>query len=94
MVLLRLLANILLYLSLGLLVYWALVADITALWLAIAFALIGGMLFIVTADVRRSRRQSNADFTDTWDLWLLAELIEIPLRLLAWLFRSLWRIFD
>ena len=94
MVLLRLLANILFYSAIGLIVYWALTENISALWLAIIFAIISALLFIYTADVRRSRRDSDVDIYDGWDFWLLTELLEIPLRLLIWLFKSLWRTFD
>lgn len=94
MVLLRLLANILFYTAIGLIVYWALTEDMNALWLAIIFAIISALLFIYTADVRRSRRHSDIDICDGWDFWSLTELLEIPLRLLIWLFKSLWRIFD
>ena len=94
MVLLRLLANILFYSALGLIVYWALTKDISALWLAIIFAIISALLLVYTTDSRRSRRHNDIDIYDRWDFWFLTELLEIPLRLLIWLFKSLWRIFD
>ena len=94
MVLLRLLANILFYSAIGLIVYWALTKDLSALFLAIIFAIISALLFIYSADVRRSRGHSHVDPYDAWNLWFLAELLEIPLRLVIWLFKSLWRIFD
>lgn len=94
MVLLRLLADVLLYLALGLVVYWALADNITALWLAIIFAIISGLLFMYTADIRRTHRRREIEPYDVWDFWYLTELLEIPLRLLIWLFKSLWRIFD
>ena len=94
MVLLRLLANILIYSALVLLVYWGLVQDIMALWLAIGFTVISVILFVVTADVRRSRQRDNLKIFDAWDLWYLTDLLEIPFQLLGWLFKNIWRMFD
>ena len=64
MVLLRLLANTLLYSALFLIVYWALIDDVIALWIAISFAIISALLFMYTADVKRSQRRSNNESYD------------------------------
>lgn len=94
MVLLRLLADILLYLTLGLLAYWFFTDDITALWIAIGCGIISALLFIYTADINRSRRYRHSEPSSIWDWFDFIDIVEIPLRLLWWLFSSLWRIFD
>ncbi len=94
MVLLRLLADILLYLAVGLIVYFYFTNDIKSLLLAIGFGIISGLLFMYTADVRRSRQHRDIEPYNLWDFWYLTDLLEIPLRLLVWLFKSLWRVFD
>ena len=94
MVLLRLLADILLYLTFGLLVYWFFTDDMTALFIAIASGVISALLFIYTADINRSRRNRHSEPSDIWDWFDFIDIVEIPLRLLWWLFSNLWRIFD
>ncbi|WLP95311.1 hypothetical protein [Psychrobacter sp. M13] len=96
MVLLRLLADILLYLALGSLAYWYFTADMTALLIAIASGVISFLLFMITTDIRQSqhKRKHNIDAYDIWNWWFFVELLEIPLRLLVWLLKSLWRVFD
>ena len=91
LVLLRLLADILLYLTLGLLVYWYFTEDITALFSAIASGIISALLFIITSDIKHSRRNRRSDI---WDWWFYADILEIPFYFIGWLFKSLWRIFD
>lgn len=94
MVLLRLLADILLYLTFGLLVYWFVTSDIIALWMAIGSGIVSALLFIYTADINRSRRYRHSEPSDIWDWFDFIDLLEIPFYLIGWLFRSLWRIFD
>ncbi|OXL28021.1 hypothetical protein CAN34_01155 [Psychrobacter sp. DAB_AL32B] len=94
MVLLRLLADILLYLTFGLLVYWFFSNDITALWIAISSGIISALLFIYTADINRSRRYRHSEPSHIWDWFDFIDIVEIPLRLLWWLFSNIWRIFD
>lgn len=96
MALLRLIADILFYLTLGLLVYWYLTEDITALFLAIASGVISFILFINTSDSKQSRHQRHrgVDSYDIWDWWFYVELLEIPFRIIIWLFSRLWRVFD
>lgn len=94
LVLLRLLADILLYLTLGLLVYWYFTEDITALFSAIASGIISALLFIFTSDIRQSRRQRNRNADVIWDWWFYADILEIPFYFIGWLFKRLWRIFD
>ena len=91
MVLLRLLADILFYLALGLLVYWYFTEDITALWIAIVAGILSVILFIYTSDVKRTRRH---DSNSIWDWLSFIDLLEIPFSLFRWVFMSLWRIFD
>ena len=94
MVLLRLLADILLYLTFGLLVYWFFTSDITALWMAIGSGIVSALLFIYTADINRSRCNRRSEPSSIWDWLYFIDLLEIPFYLIGWLFRSLWRIFD
>ncbi len=94
MVLLRLLADILLYLTFALLVYWFFINDITALWIAIGSGIISALLFMYTADINRSRRHRPSNPSGIWDWFDFIDIIEIPLRLLWWLFSNIWRIFD
>lgn len=94
MVLLRLLADILLYLTLGLLVYWYFTEDITALFIAIASGVISALLFIITTDIKHSRRNQRSEPSNIWDWLYFIDILEIPLYLIGWLFRSLWRVFD
>ncbi|MFZ2844285.1 hypothetical protein [Psychrobacter sp.] len=94
MVLLRLLADILLYLTFGLLVYWYFTEDVTALFIAIASGVISALLFIITTDIKQSRRNRRSDPSSIWDWLYFIDIVEIPLRLLWWLFSNLWRIFD
>lgn len=94
MILLRLLADILLYLALGLVAYWFFTKDITALWIAIASGVVSFILFIVTADIKQSRRQRHSDPSTMWDWLYFIELLEIPFQIMLWLLRGLWRIFD
>lgn len=94
MVLLRLLADILLYLALGLLAYWFFTDDITALWIAIGSGISSILLFMYTADINRSRRYRHSESSGIWDWFDFIDIVEIPLRLLWWLLSSLWRIFD
>jgi VanZ family protein len=68
-VLLRLLADILLYLTVGLLVYWYFIEDITALFIAIASGVISALLFIITTDIKQSRRNRRSEPSSIWD-WL------------------------
>lgn len=94
MILLRLLADILIYTAFGLIIYWYMTSDITALWIAIGCALIGILLFWFTADIKpTSRRQRHVDW-DAWDWFFFIDIVEIPFYVIAWLFRSLWRVFD
>ena len=94
MVLLRLLADILLYLTFALLVYWFFINDITTLWIAIGSGIISALLFMYTADINRSRRNRHSNPSRIWDWFDFIDIIEIPLRLLWWLFSNIWRIFD
>ncbi len=94
MALLRVLADILFYVALGLGVYWYLTKDTTALWLAIVFGIFGLLLFILTTDVRRQRRNNSLEAYNIWDWWFYADLLEIPFRMLIWLLSRFWRIFD
>ena len=94
MVLLRLLADILLYLTFGLLAYWFFTDDMTALFIAIASGVISALLFIITTDIKQSRRNRRSEPSDIWDWFDFIDIVEIPLRLLWWLFSNLWRIFD
>ena len=94
MILLRLLADILLYLTFGLLVYLFFTNDITALWIAIGSGIISALLFIYTANINRSRRHRHSNPSSIWDWFDFIDIIEIPLRLLWWLFSNIWRIFD
>ena len=94
MVLLRLLADILLYLTLGLLVYWYFTEDITALFIAIASGVISALLFIITTDIKQSRRNRRSEPSSIWDWLYLIDILEIPFYLIGWLSRSLWRVFD
>ena len=94
MILLRLLADILLYLTLGLLVYWFFNSDITALWIAIGSGIISALLFIYTADINRSRCNHRSNSSRIWDWLDFIDIVEIPIRLLWWLFTNIWRIFD
>lgn len=90
MILLRLLADILLYLALGLFIYWLFTDNTTALWMAIGCGLASLILFVFTYDIRRYREGSFG----IWDWLFYIDLLEIPFRILLWLFRGLWRIFD
>ncbi|MGP9506004.1 hypothetical protein ACT3R9_06275 [Psychrobacter sp. AOP42-A1-21] len=94
MVLLRLLADILFYLALGLLAYWFVTKDTTALWAAIASGVLSAILFIYTADIRRSRRSHYSESSSIWDWLYWIDIIEIPFYVIGWLLRSLWRVFD
>lgn len=94
LVLLRLLADILLYLSLGLLVYWYFTQDTTALLIAIASGVISALLFIITTDIKQSRRHRHSEPSSIWDWLYFIDILEIPFYLLGWLLRSLWRVFD
>ena len=93
-VLLRLLADILLYLTVGLLVYWYFTEDITALFIAIASGVISALLFIITTDIKQSRRNHRSEPSSIWDWLYFIDILEIPLYVIGWLFRSLWRVFD
>lgn len=94
MILLRLLANILLYLTIGLLVYWHFSENITALFIAIASAVTSALLFIITTDVKQSRNNRRSDPSGMWDWLNFIDIVEIPFYLIGWLLRSLWRVFD
>ncbi|MCG3880751.1 hypothetical protein [Psychrobacter sp. Ps3] len=96
MALLRLIADILCYLTLGLLLYWYLSEDTAALLIAIVSGVVSFLLFIITTDIRQSQRKRKQDREayDIWDFWYLTDLLEIPFRMIIWLFKSLWRIFD
>ena len=94
MVLLRLLADILLYLTVGLLVYWYFTEDITVLFIAIASGVISALLFIITTDIKQSRRNRRSEPSSIWDCLYFIDILEIPLYVIGWLFRSLWRVFD
>ena len=94
MALLRLLANIFLYLALGLFAYWFFTQETTALWLAIGSGLLSVLLFIYTSDVKRSRRRHGYEPSSIWDCWFYSDLLEIPFYLVLWLFKRLWHIFD
>ncbi len=94
MVLLRLLADILLYLALGLVAYWFFTEEITALWIAIGFGIISILLFVFTTDVRRSSRRQSTSAWDIWDWFYFIDVLEIPFQVLGWLLKRLWRIFD
>lgn len=96
MALLRLIADILLYLALALLVYWYFTEDMTALLIAIASGIGSFLLFVITSDIKQSRRQPNQGNTADliWDLWFYTDLLELPFRLIGWLLSKLWHIFD
>ncbi len=96
MALLRVLADILCYLALGLLVYWYFTEDMTALLIAIASGVVSFLLFIITTDIKHSQRKhkQNSEAYDLWDWWFYADLLEIPFRIIIWLFSKFWRIFD
>lgn len=94
MVLLRLLADALFYLALGLLAYWFFTADTTALWIAIGSGVFSALLFTYTADIRRSRRSGRLEPSSIGDWSYFIDIIEIPFYVIGWLFRSLWRVFD
>ena len=94
MVLLRLLADILLYLTFGLLAYWFFTDDMTALFIAIASGVISALLFIITTDIKQSRRNRRSEPSSIWDWLYFIDILEVPFYLIGWLFRSLWRIFD
>ena len=91
LILLRLLADMLCYLVIGLLVYWYFTEDITALWIAIVAGILSAILFLYTSDVKRSRRY---DRNSIWDWLSFIDFLEIPFSLFRWIFMSLWRIFD
>ncbi len=94
MIWLRLLADILLYLALGLVAYWFFTKDITALWIAIGSGIISALLFVYTSNIKRSRRNRHSEYTNIWDWLFFIDIIELPFRLLWWLFSGLWRVFD
>ena len=94
MVLLRLLADTLLYLTFGLLAYWFFTDDMTALFIAIASGVISALLFIITTDIKQSRRNRRSEPSSIWDWLYFIDILEVPFYLIGWLFRSLWRIFD
>lgn len=94
MALLRLIADILCYLTLGLLLYWYLSEDTAALLIAIVSGVVSFLLFIITTDIKHSQRKQNSKAHDIWDWWFVADILEIPFRMIVWLFKSLWRIFD
>ena len=91
MALLRVLADILLYLALGLLAYWFFTQEIVALWAAIGSGLLSALLFIYTSDVKRSRRRHDPDL---WDVLFYIDLLEIPFRVILWLLKGIWHVFD
>ena len=91
MALLRLLADILLYLALGLLAYWFVTQDMSALWAAIGSGLLSALLFAYTSDVKRARRRHDPDL---WDVLFYIDLLEIPFRVVLWLLKGLWHVFD
>ena len=94
MVLLRLLADILLYLIVGLLVYWYFTEDITALFIAIASGVISALLFIITTDIKQTRRNHRSEPSSIWDWLYFIDILEMPFYLIGWPFRSLSRVFD
>ncbi len=94
MIWLRLLADILLYLALGLVAYWFFTKDITALWIAIGSGIISALLFVYTSNIKRSRRNHHSEYTNIWDWLFFIDIIELPFRLLWWLFSGLWHVFD
>lgn len=94
MISLRLLADILLYLALGLFAYWYFTDDMNALFIAIGCGIASALLFMLTADIRNLQRQRKSGRWDIWDFWIISDLLEIPFRIILWLLRSLWRIFD
>ncbi|MGI9340549.1 MAG: hypothetical protein ACR2PP_07920, partial [Psychrobacter sp.] len=73
MALLRLIADILCYLTLGLLLYWYLSEDTAALLIAIVSGVVSFLLFIITTDIRQSQRKRKQDREayDIWDFWYL-----------------------
>ena len=94
MVLLRILADILIYLALGLIAYWYFTDDITAIWIALGSGIISALLFMYTAEIKRSRRNRHSEPSNIWDWLYFIDILEIPFYLIGWLFRSLWRVFD
>lgn len=96
MALLRLSADILFYLALGLLVYWYSTEDVTALLIVTASGVISFVLFVITIDIKQSQRKrhQNSSAYEVWDWFYIINLIELPFRLIGWLLSSLWRIFD
>ena len=94
MVLLRLSADILLYVALALLAYWFISRDTSLLWLAVGCGMISLTLFIFTDDLRRLQRNRKSGGWDVWDWWFFVELLEIPFRIIIWLSSRLWHIFD
>ncbi|WP_435978755.1 hypothetical protein [Psychrobacter sp. DM4] len=94
MVLLRLLADILIYTAFGLIIYWYVTSDTTALWIAIGCGVFGILLIWFTADIRPSQRQRRHTSSDMWDWLYFIDILEIPFYVIGWLFRGLWRIFD
>ena len=94
MVLLRLLADILIYLALGLVGYWYFTDDTTAIWIALGSGIISALLFMYTAEIKRSRRNRHSEPSSIWDWLYFIDILEIPIYLIGWLFRSLWRVFD
>ena len=94
MALLRVLADILLYLALGLLAYWFFTQEIVALWAAIGSGLLSAILFIYTSDVKRSRRRHDYEPSSIWDWWFYSDLLEMPFRVILWLLKGIWHVFD
>ncbi len=91
MVLLRLLADVLFYITFGLVIYWFFTDDIRALVMALVCGIISALLFWATTDIRRTQRHRRADI---WDWFNLIDIIEIPLYVIRWLVSGIWRIFD
>lgn len=87
----RLLGYLLVYGSIAVLIYWGMTDDPKGLWTAIAMIVTGSILLMFTYDNRRRRSSNHGSWLDAWDA---IELIEIPFRLLGWLFSKIWHIFD
>ena len=94
MILVRLLADILLYVALGLLAYCFIAQNTSVLWLAVGSLIISLTILIFTDDFRRLQRNRKSGGWDVWDWWFFVELLEIPFRIIIWLSSRLWHIFD
>ena len=86
----RLLGYLLVYGSIAALVYWGMTDDPKGLWIAIAMVIIGGILLLITSNIR-NRHSNHGSWLDAWDA---IELVETPFRLIGWLFNKIWHIFD